>query len=64
MRAAVALAVSLRGMIPPPDDATDFDVVDPYKQLDEVYRRSLAEILPAAEKVSAYLVTAGSLAVP
>lgn len=62
MRAAVALAASLRGTIPPPDDATDFDVVDPYGQSDDVYRRSLAEITPAVEKASDYLLTAGSIA--
>lgn len=62
MRAAVDLAASLRGTIPPPDDVADFDVVDPYGQSDEVYRRSFSEIDPAAQKVSEYLLTAGSIA--
>ncbi|WP_164878175.1 low molecular weight phosphatase family protein [Microbacterium enclense] len=62
MRAAVALAASLRGTVPPPADPQMFDIIDPYRQSDEVYRRSFAELLPAAERVAAFLTTAARLA--
>ncbi|MBT9606338.1 low molecular weight phosphatase family protein [Microbacterium sp.] len=62
MRAAVALAASLRGTILPPSDASEFDVVDPYRQSDDVYRRSFEELIPAADRVSSYLLDAGRLA--
>lgn len=58
MKAAVALAASLRGTIAPPADVSEFDVVDPYRQSDDVYRRSMSEIVPAADRVAHYLISA------
>lgn len=61
MRLAVVLAASLRGTIPPPSDASDFDVVDPYRQSDDVYRRSFDELIPASRQVADYLLAAARL---
>lgn len=62
MSAAVALAASLRGTVPPPVNADEFDVVDPYRQSDAVYQRSFGELLPAADRVAAFLTHAATLA--
>lgn len=61
MRAAIALAASLRGTIPPPADPDDFDVIDPYRRSDEVYAASFETLVPAAQRVSGYLATAARL---
>lgn len=63
MRAAVALAASLRGTIAPPPEQTDFDVVDPYGQSEEIYQRSFSQLMPAAHRVSDYLARAASIAI-
>ncbi len=63
MRAAVALATTLRGTVPPPATPDQFDIVDPYRRSDETYRRSFEELAPAALRVSAYLKTAADIAV-
>ncbi len=62
MAAAVALAASLRGTVPPPADPEEFDVIDPFRQNDEIYQRSFDELIPAAERVAAYLAHAARLA--
>ncbi|BAJ73894.1 protein-tyrosine-phosphatase [Microbacterium testaceum StLB037] len=62
MAAAVALAASLRGTVPPPAAPEEFDVIDPFRQSDEVYQRSFDELIPAAERVAAYLARAARLA--
>lgn len=62
MVAAVALAAALRGTVPPPADPDEFDVIDPYRQSDEVYQRSFDELLPAADRVAAFLTRAANLA--
>lgn len=62
MRVAVALAASLRGTIAPPSDASEFDVIDPYRRSDETYRTSFGQLIPAAQSVASYLRTAARLA--
>ncbi|MCW2163493.1 protein-tyrosine phosphatase [Microbacterium hydrothermale] len=63
MRAAVALAATLRGTVPPPASPEEFDIVDPYRRSDETYLRSFEELAPAARKVAMYLRTAATIAV-
>ncbi|MEZ3157329.1 low molecular weight phosphatase family protein [Microbacterium sp. BWR-S6Y] len=63
MRAAVALASALRGTVPPPESADEFDVVDPYRRSDETYRRSFEELAPAAERVALFLRAAARIAI-
>ncbi|MDI9891763.1 arsenate reductase/protein-tyrosine-phosphatase family protein [Microbacterium sp. IEGM 1404] len=55
MRAAVLHAAGVRGMIPQPDDPRDLDVIDPYRQSDEVFRESFAQLTPAVASVIAFL---------
>ncbi|WP_083285741.1 hypothetical protein [Microbacterium sp. BH-3-3-3] len=62
MRAAVAFAASLRGTIAPPSDASEFDVIDPYRRSDETYRTSFGQLVPAARSVAAYLRAGARLA--
>lgn len=62
MRIAVALAASLRGTVPPPENASEFDVIDPYRQSDETYRRSFDELVPAAVRASEYLLASTRVA--
>lgn len=61
MRAAVALAASLRGTVPPPADPDDFDVIDPFRRSDEVYAASFETLVPAARRVGTYLEGAAKL---
>jgi protein-tyrosine phosphatase len=56
LTAAVALAASHRGSLPPVGDADD--VVDPFGQRDSVYDAMAAQILPATESVARYLAAA------
>ncbi|MDU0366388.1 low molecular weight phosphatase family protein [Microbacterium sp. NPDC089180] len=63
MRAAVALASTLRGTVPPPASPDEFDIVDPYRRSDETYRRSFEELAPAARRVATFLRTAADIAV-
>lgn len=62
MRAAVTLAATLRGTVVPPQDPQTLDVIDPYRQSDEVYRQSFAEMLPAAARVASFLAAGAHLA--
>jgi protein-tyrosine phosphatase len=62
MRAAVAHAAALRGTVPPPATADEFDIVDPFRRSDEIYALSFGELSPAADRVAAYLI-AGARAV-
>lgn len=48
LRAAVVAAASLRGVVPPFENPDDADVIDPYRQSDEVYRASADQLAPAA----------------
>ncbi len=62
MRAAIALAASLRGTVVPPSEPTDLDVIDPYRQPEDVYQRSFLQLMPAARRVSDYLASAATIA--
>lgn len=62
MRAAIALAAAMRGTVPPPASADDFDVIDPYRRDDAVYEQSFSELKPAADRVATFLESAAKLA--
>ncbi|HWL78714.1 low molecular weight phosphatase family protein [Microbacterium sp.] len=55
MRDAVDLVASLRGSLPPLLDPADDDVVDPYRQSDEVYEQSADQLVPAVRNVADFL---------
>jgi len=49
---AVAVAVaSRRGLVPPPLDPADDDVIDPYRRSWATYERSAAQLVPAVHEV-------------
>lgn len=52
LRAAVALAATLRGTVRPPADPSEWDVVDPYRKSDETYAISYSQLAPATVKVA------------
>lgn len=52
LRSAVELVAQLRGTLPPLGDADEDDVIDPYRQSDEVYTRSAQQIVPAVNQIS------------
>lgn len=47
----VEIAASRRGTVTPPEAAEDDDVVDPYRQGDDVYRLSANQLVPAVNTV-------------
>lgn len=49
----VEVAASRRGFVEPPALPDDDDVVDPYRQSDEVYRHSAEQLVPAVEAILA-----------
>ncbi|MCR2808907.1 MULTISPECIES: low molecular weight phosphatase family protein [unclassified Microbacterium] len=51
VRAAAAAVASQRGMLPPPVDPADDDVIDPYKRRMDVYERSANELDSAIDEV-------------
>ena len=51
VRAVAAQVASHRGLVPPPDDPADDDVVDPYRRSWRTYERSAAELEPAVDEV-------------
>ncbi|MFC5338953.1 low molecular weight phosphatase family protein [Leucobacter denitrificans] len=51
MRDAVEVVAQLRGTVPAPEDPLELDVIDPYKQSDEIYVRSAGEITPAVNSI-------------
>lgn len=55
LRLAVLQAAGARGMVPQPDDPRDLDVVDPYRQSDEIFRESFDQLIPAVDGVVAFL---------
>lgn len=64
LRTLIDLAAALRGTVPPPESAEDDDVVDPFRQSPEVYRRSADELVPAARSIVSVLRrAAGGLSV-
>lgn len=52
LRAVVDLVAQLRGTLPPLANPDEDDVVDPYRQSDEVYARSAQEIIPAVNQIA------------
>lgn len=52
---AIETLASNRGLAIPPTDPIDDDVIDPYKQNNEIYRKSRDQLLSAVETVSTYL---------
>lgn len=55
MRGAVELVAQLRGTLPPLEDPADDDVVDPYRQSDEVYRLSADQLIPSVNSTASLL---------
>lgn len=60
LRAAVEMIAQLRGTIERPDDSSTDDVVDPYRQADEVFHESAGQLVPAINATSALLRVAGT----
>lgn len=50
--AVVDLVAQLRGTVPPLENPGEDDVVDPYRQNDEVYARSAQEIIPSVNQIA------------
>jgi protein-tyrosine phosphatase len=54
----VEVAASRRGLVEPPDSPDDDDVIDPYRQSDDIYRRSADQLVPAVNLVLAQFARA------
>ncbi|WP_336661909.1 arsenate reductase/protein-tyrosine-phosphatase family protein [Leucobacter sp. USHLN154] len=52
MRAAITEIAGRRGVVPPPRSVADDDVVDPYRQSDDVYAASREQIVPAVNSTA------------
>ncbi len=61
MRAAVSLMAAIRGTIPPPADPDEDDVIDPYRQGDDVYALSAQQIVPGVNETARLLWGAAKL---
>lgn len=55
MRAFVSAVAQQRGTVPPPENAEDDDVIDPYRQSDVVYAESAEQLVPAVNVIAAEL---------
>ena len=62
LQASIRLASHLRSSVASTIDASDFDIVDPFRRSDDVYEQAFSELVPAAERVSRYLRDASALA--
>lgn len=51
VRAALAAVAAHRGLVPPPDDPADDDVIDPYRRDWATYQLSAQQLLPGIEAV-------------
>lgn len=51
VRAAAAVVAGRRGLLPPPADPADDDVIDPYRRDWSVYRTSADQLVPALAEV-------------
>ena len=51
LRAAAAAVAGRRGLLPPPADPADDDVIDPYRRDWSVYRTSADQLVPALAEV-------------
>ena len=58
LRAAASAVAAQRGMIAPPTDAADDDVIDPYRRSWETYERSAAQLVPAIAQVARVVAVA------
>ncbi|WP_150307020.1 arsenate reductase/protein-tyrosine-phosphatase family protein [Planctomonas psychrotolerans] len=61
LAAAVALVASRRGSVEAPQQATDDDVIDPYRRDDATYSLSGSQLFPASEIVAGLLTRAVSI---
>lgn len=52
MRAAITEIAGRRGVVPPPSNVADDDVIDPYRQSDDVYAASREQIVPAVNSTA------------
>jgi protein-tyrosine phosphatase len=51
LRGALAVLAAQRGLVLPPEDPADDDVVDPYGRSRQTYERSAEQLLPALDAV-------------
>ncbi len=51
LRAVAAVVAGRRGLVPPPEDPADDDVIDPYRMPWETYLQSSDELLPALAEI-------------
>ncbi|WP_298944452.1 low molecular weight phosphatase family protein [uncultured Microbacterium sp.] len=51
IRAAAAVVAAHRGIVPPPADPADDDVIDPYRREWEIYQLSAQQLVPALAEV-------------
>ncbi|MFF1571164.1 low molecular weight phosphatase family protein [Leifsonia sp. NPDC058292] len=56
----VEIAAANRGVAERPDDPSDDDVIDPYRQDDAVYAESVRQLVPAVRAISPTLHRAGA----
>lgn len=60
LRSRVASAAAFRGVVPSLRRVEDADVIDPYRRSDAVYEASAAQLVPAVDAVSRFILrTAG-----
>lgn len=52
IREVVGYISQMRGAVPPPVSADLDDVVDPYRENDDVYERSAGQIIPATDSIA------------
>jgi protein-tyrosine phosphatase len=57
----VGLTAAQRGMVPPPENPDDDDIVDPYRQSDNVYTESARQLVPAVTAVVSLLQRAATI---
>ncbi|MET0725996.1 MAG: low molecular weight phosphatase family protein [Leifsonia sp.] len=57
---AIAAAASMRGILAPLGSPADYDVVDPYRRSDDVYRTTADQIVPAVDSVVTFVERAAS----
>ncbi|MBA8814171.1 arsenate reductase/protein-tyrosine-phosphatase family protein [Frigoribacterium faeni] len=63
LRSAVAAVAARRGLVAPPAEVVDDDIVDPYKLDDSVFAESGRQLVPAADVVVKLLVAAARVRV-
>jgi protein-tyrosine phosphatase len=58
LRSRVASAAAFRGVVPSLRRVEDADVIDPYRRSDAVYEASAAQLVPAVDAVSRFILKA------